>query len=256
MATGHALSDAAERAQELPDLGVGLHLTLVGERPVCRPEEIPSLVGRNGLLLPGYRDFLVRYLQGAIRARDVRLELRAQAAALAERGLRLDHLNSHQHLHLLPGLLGLTLEVAREHGIQWIRAPRPLTAPGSADTPPRPPAERLMFALASGWARRRIARAGLPLAQGSLGFDCSGHLNAGYLLRHIAVLPPGVTELICHPGEEGAETQRCYTSWGYCWQQEVEALTSTAVRRALELGGVQSGSFGAIGSGAAACCDS
>src|SRR5712691_7317373 len=71
MATGAALEDAAERRRQLPQLGIGLHLTLVCERPACRPDEVPSLVDRNGLLLPSYRAFLFRYLRGAIRAADV-----------------------------------------------------------------------------------------------------------------------------------------------------------------------------------------
>src|SRR5437870_6569975 len=122
MATGSAVADAAQRLQTLPELGVGLHLTLVGERPVCQPEAIPSLADRDGLLPPSYRTFLRRYLLGVIRPRDVLKEFRAQAAVLSSLGLPLDHLDSHQHLHLLPGLVGLAIQIARENGIRWIRA--------------------------------------------------------------------------------------------------------------------------------------
>src|SRR5207248_11235873 len=48
MATGAALGDAVQLSRRHPDLGIGLHLVLVGERPACRPEEVPSLVGRDG----------------------------------------------------------------------------------------------------------------------------------------------------------------------------------------------------------------
>src|SRR5213078_2363089 len=51
MSTGEALDDAVQRSRQLLELGVGLHLTLVGERPACRPEEVPSLVERDGRLL-------------------------------------------------------------------------------------------------------------------------------------------------------------------------------------------------------------
>src|SRR2546430_4963 len=95
MSTGAALKDAAERRRQLPQLGIGLHLTLAGERPACRPDEVPSLVDRNGLLLPSYRAFLFRYLGGAIRAAEVLREFRAQAALVLKSGLPLDHLDSH-----------------------------------------------------------------------------------------------------------------------------------------------------------------
>lgn len=252
MATGAALEDAAQISRRNPGLGIGLHLTLVGERPACRPEEVPSLVGPDGRLLPSYRAFLGRYLRGGIRPAHVRREFQAQAARLTDAGLSLDHLDSHQHLHLLPGLLALTVELARERGILWIRAPRPLSSPRNRSSldhpltpsPPRPIVERLMFAAASGWARRQVARAGFPVVQGSLGFDCSGHLTAGYLLRHIPSLPAGITELICHPGSGDPETQRQYGAWGYCWQQELDALTCGAARSELERGRVGLASFG------------
>ena len=278
MGVGSALADAAERVRRLPALGVGLHLTLVGERPACRPEEVRSLVGRDGLLLPGYRAFLRRYLRGGIHPGDVRRELRAQAAAVAALGISLDHLDSHQHLHLLPGLMARALEVAREYGARWVRAPRPLRAVvgrqspdahpaslgtrplrGYPQTPdpsskrsvdsaasPRSLSERMIFQAASAWARRRLAREGLPLAAGSLGFDCSGRLTAEYLLRHVPALPPGVTELICHPGEGDPETRERYARWGYHWEQELKALTDPAVREALELCGVRVTTFGRV----------
>jgi hypothetical protein len=103
----------------------------------------------------------------------------------------------------------------------------------------------MMFRAASTWARRRLAREGLPLAEGSLGFDCSGHLTSEYLLRHIPSLPPGITELICHPGEADPETQERYRQWGYEWKQELDALTDPAVRDALERTGVRLTGFGA-----------
>jgi chitin disaccharide deacetylase len=234
---------------------VGLHLTRVGERPACRPEEVPSLTGRDGRLLPDYRTFLFRYLRGGIHPADVRRELRAQAAAVAALGVPIDHLDSHQHLHLLPGMMKPALELAREYEVHWIRAPRPLRAVGSRQsavgnssavaTAPRPLSERVMFKAASTWARRRLAREGLPLAEGSLGFDCSGHLTSEYLLRHIPTLPPGITELICHPGEADPETQERYRPWGYEWKQELEALLDPAVRAALARAGVSLTGFGA-----------
>ncbi len=253
MTVGPALADAAERARRLPEVGLGLHLTLVGERPVCRPEEIPSLVGRDGRFLPGYRAFLARYLRGGVRAADVRREFRAQAAALSAFDLRLDHLDSHQHLHLLPGLFSPALALAREHGIAWVRAPRPLGAPREpvtsgtgviASTPPRALTERLVFHFASMRARHCLRRAGLPVVAGSLGFDCSGRLTAAYLLRHLPALPSGVTELICHPGEEDPETRARYQAWDYHWAQELAALTDPTVGAAMAVAGVRLARFG------------
>ena len=71
-------------------------------------------------------------------------------------------------------------------------------------------------------------------------------LTAEYVLRHVPALPPGVTELICHPGEGDPETRERYARWGYHWEQELKALTDPAVREALELCGVRVTTFGRV----------
>ncbi|MCB1036655.1 MAG: ChbG/HpnK family deacetylase, partial [Acidobacteria bacterium] len=83
---GPALESAVAGAARCPSLGVGLHLTLVQERPLCPPEEVPSLVDRQGRLHPGGMSFVRRWLSGRIRAGEVRREVRAQLARAAELG--------------------------------------------------------------------------------------------------------------------------------------------------------------------------
>lgn len=48
MPGGGAFEDAAALAAAHPRLGVGVHLTLVGEKPVLDPSEVPSLVDGDG----------------------------------------------------------------------------------------------------------------------------------------------------------------------------------------------------------------
>ena len=67
IASGRAAEEAAELARICPMLGVGVHLTLVAERPVLPPEKIPSLVGPDGKLLPDHVAFIKRYIAGGIR---------------------------------------------------------------------------------------------------------------------------------------------------------------------------------------------
>src|SRR5262249_12619643 len=91
--------------------------------PVCRPEEVPSLVDRTGCFPAGYRELVRRFLRGGIRGADVYREWSAQARLLRDRGVLLTHLDSHQHLHVLPGLLPAALRVARESGSEAVRLP-------------------------------------------------------------------------------------------------------------------------------------
>lgn len=44
MVMGNAFADAVKTAKELPELGVGVHLTVVDGTPILAPKQIPSLI--------------------------------------------------------------------------------------------------------------------------------------------------------------------------------------------------------------------
>ena len=83
MAGGRAFADAADRVRRLPELGLGIHFTLVDGFPILPPEEIPSLVDENGVFLPNYGAFSKHYAKGGVRLAEVRAELAAQLPTVA-----------------------------------------------------------------------------------------------------------------------------------------------------------------------------
>ncbi|HEY2738189.1 MAG TPA: ChbG/HpnK family deacetylase, partial [Thermoanaerobaculia bacterium] len=101
-AVGRAFEPAVEllrdRPGDLGDVDVGIHLTLVGERPLSPPERIPSLLGRNGALLSGYPALARRFLAGGLALAEIEAELRLQIERLSATGLPVVHANAHQHL--------------------------------------------------------------------------------------------------------------------------------------------------------------
>jgi len=113
---GRDFARAAGRLREHPSLAVGAHLTLVGARPLSPPVEVPSLVGRDGALLPGFGAFLRRYYAGSIDPGDVERELRRQIEALLAAGLKVSHANGHQHLHVLPRVHEVVLRLPPSTG--------------------------------------------------------------------------------------------------------------------------------------------
>ncbi|HEY4593438.1 MAG TPA: ChbG/HpnK family deacetylase, partial [Thermoanaerobaculia bacterium] len=116
VANGRALDDAIERLRDRPGLDAGVHLTFVGgERPLSPQSQVRSLVGPDGAFLPGFRAFAARYFLGRIDAAELEAELRRQIERLLAAGLQLVHLNSHQHLHVLPRIFNIVLELAEDY---------------------------------------------------------------------------------------------------------------------------------------------
>lgn len=238
MAVGRAFEHAVAWCRRVPSLDVGVHLTLVAEAPLL--PRASSLAGDDGRFPPGAGAFARGYLRGRIRPADIRAELRAQIERVLDHGLRVTHLDSHQHVHALPGVAGLVLGLSARYGIPFVRAP---VEPWRVDWPP---SLHALFRLAGAaalrtcWTLARLAQPGhvrsRPLR--FLGFTEGGRLNDARLRRLLLTLRPGrAYELMCHPGfaPTSPEVQR----WGYHHELELQALTGSGVRAVIAERGIR-----------------
>lgn len=219
--------DCAALLPGAPDLGVGLHLNLTAGTPISPPAAVPSLVGRDGRFVKNLWRLIYR-----VSPREVRREWEAQIRRFVEYvGRPPTHLDSHHHVHSLPHLAPVALQLAQEYGIQRIRVVRP------ADLPPARPRD-----WPSHWIFRRIlARSAHLLAQSGLKGPDRLYLadfNRERLLNWIRETPPGVTELVCHPGYIDATLRRVSGRLAPR-QQELDDLTAPEVRAAVQEAGVQ-----------------
>jgi chitin disaccharide deacetylase len=94
--------------------GIGLHLQLSDSKPASPPDDVPTLVGPDGLM------------NGRAGAEgwnpvEVAKEWRAQIARLRRWGIEPDHLDCHRHLHNVapanPHILGVYADLAGELGV-------------------------------------------------------------------------------------------------------------------------------------------
>ena len=233
MAGGAAFDEAVRLAGVCPRLGVGVHLTLVGARPILPVAEVSSLVDETGSFYGSYPLFIKRLLRGKIRLAEVERELAAQIDRIRLAGIQPSHLDSHQHLHVLPGIGGIVLDLARRFSIRAIRIPaEPVTFIGA--TPPA--VGRLIgrggLTLLANLFRQQAAAAGIRTTDHFYGMLAGGQLTESVIVAILRRLPPGDSELMTHPGfadESLADTYR----WGYQWDAERQALTAPAVRALL-----------------------
>src|SRR5262249_32125309 len=118
-----AFNHASKVIAECPALDVGVHLTLIEERPLSSPSQVPTLVGYDGRFFSSYREFAARMVTGKVSTVEIRREFQAQIERVIATGRRPSHLDAHQHIHVLPSIWHVTTELARQYGIRWIRVP-------------------------------------------------------------------------------------------------------------------------------------
>jgi len=237
MAGGAAFDDAAARLDDFPELGVGVHLTLSAGRAVLEPGAAPTLISPAGALPENAAAFARGFLSGKISSAEVRAELAAQLAKVLGAGVRVTHLDSHQHLHNFSGVAGVVVDLAREFGVRAVRSSRCRLWPPGRRWLSRQLAVRL-YAEAFG---ARARRAGLKMPDGLEGQEWAGALTAERLAVVVARLGPGTWELLCHPAAaDDADAD------GYDRAGELAALTSPAVRAVLEEAGVRLVNYAAL----------
>ncbi len=205
---------------------------------------MPSLVGPaghfgNDPVGSGLR-YAVLSLTRAGRT-EVRREIEAQLDAFAATGLPLAHVDGHLNMHLHPMVLPILIELAPRYGIRAMRLTREdLGAALRHDRRhlARKVAENGVFRALTAYAAPRLRAAGIASADRIYGLHQTGHVDEAYLLALIAALPPGTSEVYCHPADGQPDAMARWQT-GYDHAGETAALLSPRVRRAVAAAGVE-----------------
>jgi len=249
MPNGCAFKSAVSALLREPELDIGVHLTLVVEKPICSYRALKGLVCHDGHLPRTWTDLCVRLATRAGAMQAIEIECRAQIERVLSVGLHPIHLNSHQHVHLYPPLWRLFLRLAQDYRIPWVRGFRGSHYYVSLNR------RHLMQAV---WKLPLIGflqqvslwNCELPstvsVADATLGILESGHLNRHVLTDIIRRVPVGISELICHPGYADQDLKRHVSKLGYLkyqWAAETSALTSDIAVSCIQKSCVRLGRF-------------
>jgi predicted glycoside hydrolase/deacetylase ChbG (UPF0249 family) len=206
VANGVAFDDAVARLRDALDLEVGVHLTLVEER---------SLTGMR------FPSSYVRFVLGRKDLAAIERELRAQIERVRAAGLRVTHLNGHQHLHMWPSVFAIVVRLANDYRIGYVRRVRDRGGRGGI--------VRRASIAALNWLGRD------PRSNtNTIGVMEAGHLTASRIIELLQYVDQ-TTELVTHPGI-GVDA---YPHWNYSWDEETAALCDERVRSAIADRGIE-----------------
>jgi len=204
MAGGACFDEAADMLRAIGKTEVGAHLTLTGKAAPCAGDRslIRTLLDAGGGFVPGYARLAARCIGRRIEPEEMYAELSAQIKKIKAAGLRVTHLDSHEHVHMLPPVLVMTLLLAKEFNIPYVRFPRErygvVTYGFRLKDLVRHSALRL-FAHC-GWEAMEKEEAGHN--DSFLGHFHAGRLDDGILCSMIKGLSDGLTELAVHPAAD------------------------------------------------------
>ncbi len=229
MPGGQAFDSAVAISKRHKDLGIGIHFTLVNGNPILPPEAIPSLVTKDGFFYDNFTIFIKRFISGKINFEEVRAELAAQLQKLEQAGLKLTHADSHQHLHTLPGIIDIVLEISKSAGIKAVRIPRtPLLCGRLCGIGQL--IGRIGLGTLSQIAAVKAKNKKISTTEHFSGIVAGEAVGEPYLVSILCNLKPGTTEIMMHPGTNN-DILIPYCNWDHDFETELSAILSPNIRK-------------------------
>jgi predicted glycoside hydrolase/deacetylase ChbG (UPF0249 family) len=210
MANGEAFDDAVRLSKENPTLDIGAHLVLVQGHSLLTGKPLPETPRQLLAVL-------------ARRGLDVYAELKAQIEKIRAAGVRLSHLDTHKHTHLVPSVFRAVVTLADEFSVPWVRLP------------PAP--------IAQGYYRRAAARKNVKVPDHFLGFRLTGTLTEATFADALQHVQEGTSEFMCHPGYLRNELKGAATRLKESRVLELEALTSPRIKQLIASQGIELSTF-------------
>lgn len=249
MANMPAVEHAVERIIRLnPGLGVGVHFCLTSGRPVMAPEYLPLLVNAEGCFRHGFLG-LLRLVRSSHRQEaldQIGREFAAQVARIEKLGVEVDHVDGHQHVHMIPEIFSLAAPLAESRHAAIRIADEPLGP--VRDWPMRLVRSVTNAGIVKKLLLSRLARSirrehsQMPVAgTGFFGVLETGRMTARTIQRIARGLPEGISEIALHPGSAiwpedplacSAEDRRFLSRPGRA--AELAAVLDPAVRKQLQ----------------------
>ena len=232
--------EAVALARGTPSLAVGLHLALSDSRSALPPGDIPGLVDPGGRFetSPVRAGWQYYFRRSAVL--EIEKEVRAQIEKYLSTGLRFDHLDGHQHLHMHPTIFPVVARACAEYRIPAVRIVRDRLLANLRIDPTQMVSKAALagtFALLSRRARRILRDLPVRAPDRVLGLLRDGQMDGAPLRALLASLGDGVTEVYCHPSLDDGD------SAGHGGRNEYEALVDVETSRLLDACGIRRGCY-------------
>jgi len=188
--------DAIARLKGHPRLGVGLHFNLTYGYPLSPVSKVPSLIDETGAFSGQVEEW---------EEAEVQIELTAQWRRLLHAGIKADQLDSHHHMQNYLAVYRPMVTLARRERLMMRR----LQTEPAIDIP-HPPSADLFI---------------------------NDHYFEGdgleRIMRHLADIKEGISELMCHPGYAD-EVVCAVSTWTTERERELSVLTNPEVLAAIK----------------------
>ena len=201
ISVGRYYTQAVMMLRDIGKTEVGVHLALTGDfLPADGDGKKRTSMAVGEEIFPrDYKGLAFHYMCGRVHKKHVYDEFKAQIRKVADSELRVTHIDSHEHIHMLPGILDVTLELAQEFDIPYIRVPVEPAGIITASFKAKDLARYIALRAMSAMNVKKLKNTSIKSNNVFLGHFHSGRITDDILCFMINNLAEGVTEIAVHP---------------------------------------------------------
>ena len=202
----------------------GVHFNISEGKPIATASR--CILGPDGCFRgKGRTQSLLLRRENAELVKEIRKEISAQISLIQDAGIPVDHLDGHQHVHILPAVVRAAAEAADAHGISWVRIPEE-PCPDFGERSAQVMEEACFFSQHASAARAFYEAVGINAPDHFRGLLLKGELPAEAWLDFLESIPVGLTELMVHPGRADANASGPFAGFSTAAREkELTALT-------------------------------
>ena len=121
--TTNALQNALDSVvNDCENLGIGLHLSLSVGKPKANPHKIPDIINSKGYFKNTYSILYYKLLINNKKILEqIHNEFFEQIMFTKKLGIKIDHINSEKHFHMIPDIFKIVVKLAKLFNIPFIR---------------------------------------------------------------------------------------------------------------------------------------
>lgn len=230
MAPTPYFEEIANQLSQLPDVDVGVHVTLncmyekSPWKPVAPPDAVPGLVNADGFFHETVNDFAAQ-----ATPEDVKTEIKAQIERFYELGLKPSHIDTHQGTVFLNlEFMQIYIELANEYNLI------PMLLKPNDFTQKLIQARGLSLKLDD---LKKLTKLDLPFLDFLFMADIHGkdtfkehQKTYQHIIQH---LPAGLSQIIIHPGYDDDEL-KALTIFSYNREHDLTVFTSDETKTLIE----------------------
>jgi predicted glycoside hydrolase/deacetylase ChbG (UPF0249 family) len=223
--------DSLNIIRQFPDVSVGVHLNLTDGRPISSGRSLGLLLNKEGNFLGDHLQVLRSVFLHFLKLEDlIKTEFECQIERLLAKNIKISHLDSHGHIHMLPPLFKIILKAAGKFKIPFVRIPaEPIFFQGCI-----PRWDIVSLNILSKCAKFNLRGKNVRYADYFFGSRYAGKFTKDTMIRFVKQLKPGVAEIAVHLGCDNQDISKQF-KWGYSWSDELKALADNDTMETIKL---------------------